>query len=109
MLGRNGEDESIPDLELMIGHEIKGGLEGAPCGIQNLKGIGPSKDGLTGCRGGIAVLGDKDAVQLPEGLRGQACDTLRKALDERSGSLAASVISESLRVGEDVGVESDLH
>ena len=82
MLRRNGQDEGIPDLQLMIGHKIEGGLEGTPCGVEDLKGISPSKDGLAGSRGGIAVLGDEDTVQLSEGLCWQACLPLRKAPDE---------------------------
>ena len=109
ILGGNGKNQRIPNLETMIGRQIKGRLKSRPGGIGNLEAVGPLQDAGAGHIRGTFRLAGQYPKEFAQHLNRKQNEFGRQARKQFHGSVALGGIADPFAIGKDIGVNGDSH
>lgn len=109
VLGRHGQDQSVPHRQLVIDGQVQRGLEGEPDGVRDFKAVGPAQHRFARLRGGASGFARQNAGEFSEGLRRKHHPVAGQLLDQLHGRAAAPFISKPFGISQDIGVEGDSH
>lgn len=109
VVGGDGEDERIPNLQVMASAQVHGGDERRAGGVCYLKGIGPGQHGFSRKLGRAQRLAPQNAKQFAQALGWNERIAQRQALDEIQTSIALGRAAHAFRVGKHMRVKRNAH